>query len=166
MLALSTYSRMFSMLCRVGPQSTRSRVAPRYPLSCARSPRGGNGGSRSRNLPREANSSNCSSQRLSSGLSLIEEPCRKLDDPSKTTRDGESAEELTKIFLSCLHTHFISILEKRLGPSIVRSTPMDFVVTVPAIWSHAAKQTTERAAAMAGFCGSKRIQLISEPVCS
>ncbi|CAM1502083.1 Fc.00g040670.m01.CDS01 [Cosmosporella sp. VM-42] len=87
----------------------------------------------------------------------------KLDDPSKSTRDGESAEELTKIFLSCLHTHFISILERRLGPSIVRSTPMDFVVTVPAIWSLAAKQTTERAAAMAGFCGSQRIQLISEP---
>ena len=41
---------------------------------------------------------------------------------------------------------------------------MDFVVTVPAIWSNAAKEATERAAAVAGFCGSKRIQLISEPV--
>lgn len=74
--------------------------------------------------------------------------------------------ELTKIYLSCLYTHFISILEKRLSPSVVRSTPMDFVVTVPAIWSNAAKQATERAAAMAGFCGNQRIQLISEPVCS
>ena len=41
---------------------------------------------------------------------------------------------------------------------------MDFVVTVPAIWSNAAKEATERAAAVAGFCGNKRIQLISEPV--
>ncbi|KAK7426780.1 hypothetical protein QQZ08_006680 [Neonectria magnoliae] len=40
---------------------------------------------------------------------------------------------------------------------------MDFVVTVPAIWSPAAKQSTERAAAIAGFCGNQRIQLISEP---
>jgi serine/threonine-protein kinase ATR len=40
---------------------------------------------------------------------------------------------------------------------------MDFVVTVPAIWSNAAKEATERAAAVAGFCGNQRIQLISEP---
>ncbi|KAM0208327.1 hypothetical protein ACHAPA_000240 [Fusarium lateritium] len=40
---------------------------------------------------------------------------------------------------------------------------MDFVVTVPAIWSPKAKQSTEQAAAMAGFCGNQRIQLISEP---
>jgi len=40
---------------------------------------------------------------------------------------------------------------------------MDFVVTVPAIWSNGAKEATERAAAMAGFCGNQRIQLISEP---
>lgn len=41
---------------------------------------------------------------------------------------------------------------------------MDFIVTVPAIWSNAAREATERAAAMAGFCGNQRIQLISEPV--
>lgn len=90
--------------------------------------------------------------------------CRRLDEPPKVIKDGESAEELTWIYLSCLHTHFISVLEKRLSPSVVRTIPMDFVVTVPAIWSHAAKATTERAAAKAGFCGNKRILLISEPV--
>lgn len=86
----------------------------------------------------------------------------KLDE-SDQDRDGESPEELTKIYLSCLHAHFIGMLERRLSPSIVRSTPMDFIVTVPAIWSNAAKQATERAAALAGFCGNQRIQLISEP---
>lgn len=89
---------------------------------------------------------------------------RKLDEPGTSPRDGESPEELTKIYLSCLHTHFIGMLERRLSPSIVRSTPMDFIVTVPAIWSNAAKEATERAAAVAGFCGHQRIQLISEPV--
>lgn len=53
-----------------------------------------------------------------------------------------------------------------MSPSVVRATPMDFVVTVPAIWSNAAKEATERAAAVAGFCGNSRIQLISEPVCA
>ncbi|KAG9258601.1 uncharacterized protein F5Z01DRAFT_615130 [Emericellopsis atlantica] len=88
---------------------------------------------------------------------------RKLDEPHKANKDGETPEELTRLYLSCLHTHFISIMEKRLSPSVVRSTPMDFVVTVPAIWSNAAKEATERAAAMAGFCGNQRIHLISEP---
>ncbi|PHH88276.1 hypothetical protein CDD83_7760 [Cordyceps sp. RAO-2017] len=87
----------------------------------------------------------------------------KLDEPGKANKDAESPQELTTIYLSCLHTHFISVLEKRLSPSVVHSTAMDFVVTVPAIWSNAAKQATERAAAMAGFCGNQRIQLISEP---
>ncbi|PHH65262.1 hypothetical protein CDD81_3121 [Ophiocordyceps australis] len=88
----------------------------------------------------------------------------KLDEPERANKDSsESPQELTKVFLSCLHTHFISVLERRLSPGVVHSTPMDFVVTVPAIWSNAAKQATERAAAMAGFCGSQRIQLISEP---
>ncbi|CAJ0548046.1 Ff.00g048000.m01.CDS01 [Fusarium sp. VM40] len=87
----------------------------------------------------------------------------KLDDPVPTSKDEDSAKDLTKVYLSCLHAHFITVLEKRLGPSVVRSTPMDFVVTVPAIWSPKAKQSTEQAAAMAGFCGNQRIQLISEP---
>ncbi|KFA47821.1 hypothetical protein S40293_06413 [Stachybotrys chartarum IBT 40293] len=86
----------------------------------------------------------------------------RLDEPERDN-DGESALELTKIYLSCLHSHFISVLEQRLSPGVVRSTPMDFVVTVPAIWSNASKLLTERAAAMAGFCGSQRIQLITEP---
>lgn len=90
---------------------------------------------------------------------------RKLDEPLKASRDGgESAQELTRIYLKCLHNHFMSVLEKHLSRPVVQSVPMDFVVTVPAIWSNAAKQATERAAAMAGFCGNKRIMLISEPV--
>ncbi|KAF5017062.1 hypothetical protein F66182_11065 [Fusarium sp. NRRL 66182] len=88
----------------------------------------------------------------------------KLDDVAPITKDGESAKDLAKVYLSCLHEHFVSVLEKQLTPSVVKSTPMDFVVTVPAIWSPKAKQSTEQAAAMAGFCSNKRIQLISEPV--
>ncbi|KAK5991079.1 Protein kinase rad3-like protein, partial [Cladobotryum mycophilum] len=87
----------------------------------------------------------------------------KLDEPVKVKKDGESAQELTKIYLSCLHDHFISVLEKRLSPDVVQSTPMDFIVTVPAIWSNTAKQETKNAASMAGFCGNQRITLISEP---
>lgn len=100
---------------------------------------------------------------LQRGHTLTAACRRKLDDPGYVSKDGATPEELTKVYLSCLHTHFISVLEKRLSPGVVRSTPMDFVVTVPAIWSNAAKEATERAAAVAGFCGNQRIQLISEP---
>lgn len=89
---------------------------------------------------------------------------RKLDEPGEETIQGETPRHLTKIFLSSLHDHFIKILEERLSPEVVRFAKMDFVVTVPAIWSPGAKQATESAAAMAGFCGNKRIMLVSEPV--
>ncbi|RFU77784.1 phosphatidyl inositol 3-kinase [Trichoderma arundinaceum] len=87
----------------------------------------------------------------------------RLDEPSDTKTDGESAQELTRIYLSCLYAHFISVLEGQLSPSIVQSTPMDVVVTVPAIWSNSAKQETENAASLAGFGGENKIKLISEP---
>lgn len=98
-------------------------------------------------------------QRITTHLSA-----RKLDDPSGTSGEGETPQQLTKIYLTCLHDHFIKVLEDRLSPAVVRTTPMDFVVTVPAIWTPAAKQATERAAAMAGFCSNRRIILVSEPV--
>ena len=91
---------------------------------------------------------------------------RKLDNQDPAGEEDETPLQLTKIYLSCLHDHFISILERKLSHRVVQMTLMDFVVTVPAIWSNAAKQATERAAAMAGFCGNKRIHLISEPVWS
>ncbi|KAG5971234.1 hypothetical protein E4U55_001289, partial [Claviceps digitariae] len=87
----------------------------------------------------------------------------KLDEPDTPNGDGDTPLQLTKIYLSCLHDHFIRVLENKLSSAVVQATPMDFVVTVPAIWSNTAKQATERAAAMAGFCGSRRIHLISEP---
>jgi molecular chaperone DnaK (HSP70) len=90
---------------------------------------------------------------------------RKLDEPSDTKIEGESAQELTRIYLSCLYSHFIGALESKLSPSVVQSTPMDIVVTVPAIWSNSAKQETERAASLAGFGEEQKIKLISEPVC-
>ncbi|KAG6038727.1 hypothetical protein E4U41_003778 [Claviceps citrina] len=87
----------------------------------------------------------------------------KLDEPDTPNQEGETPLQLTRIYLSCLYDHFIGILERKLTSSAARSTPMDFVVTVPAMWSNTAKMATERAAAMAGFCGDRRIHLISEP---
>ncbi|KAF2790366.1 actin-like ATPase domain-containing protein [Melanomma pulvis-pyrius CBS 109.77] len=87
----------------------------------------------------------------------------KLDDPTSTSTTTQPPEELAQLYLSYLYKHMISILTERLSSSIVKNTPIDFILTVPAIWSNAAKQKTETAAVRAGFKGSKKIHLVSEP---
>jgi molecular chaperone DnaK (HSP70) len=88
----------------------------------------------------------------------------KLDDWGTETTDSLPPEELTKIYLTFLYQHFMKILERQLSASVVQSTPIYFVLTVPAIWSNAAKQKTQKAAEQAGFKGRKKMYLVSEPV--
>ncbi|OXV06305.1 hypothetical protein Egran_05928 [Elaphomyces granulatus] len=87
----------------------------------------------------------------------------RLDDPSGSTTDTKSPEELTRLYLSYLYTHMKYSLEKSLSASTVWSTPIDYVITVPAIWTEAAKQKTLTAAEKAGFKSSKKTYLVSEP---
>jgi len=56
------------------------------------------------------------------------------------------------------------ILEQKLGASVLRTTPIEFVLTVPAIWSELAKQQTLKACKKAGLTTKKQISLVSEPV--
>jgi hypothetical protein len=51
-----------------------------------------------------------------------------------------------------------------LGTQLVSSTPIDYVVTVPAIWSESAKAKTKKAAEEAGFKGSNALYVVTEPV--
>lgn len=57
-----------------------------------------------------------------------------------------------------------STLSTKLSASVFENTPIDCILTVPAIWSLAVKQKTETAAFRAGFKGSKKIHLVTEPV--
>jgi len=64
-----------------------------------------------------------------------------------------------------MHGHMMMVLDKRFGTDVLRITPIEFWFTVPAIWSDAAKSSTQQAARIAGF-GSRpgdQISLISEP---
>jgi len=89
----------------------------------------------------------------------------KLDDPVSGRGDTKPPEELTQLYMSHLYKHLMWTLGERLSSSVVESTPIDFVLTVPAIWSNAAKQKTETAAVRAGFKATKgrKIHLVSEP---
>ncbi|KAG0644000.1 hypothetical protein HOY80DRAFT_1031541 [Tuber brumale] len=68
-------------------------------------------------------------------------------------------------YLSALYAHTIDTLTRRYGESFMAGTPLEWVLTVPAVWSDAAKNATRRAAEGAGMGGpdGKGIRLISEP---
>ena len=88
---------------------------------------------------------------------------RKLNDSSHVDK-GPSPKELTTEYLKKLYAHSRSVIENRLTADVVASVPIDFVVTVPAIWSDRAKQATKAAAEEAGFRGQSALYMVYEPV--
>ncbi|RYP73513.1 hypothetical protein DL771_003552 [Monosporascus sp. 5C6A] len=85
--------------------------------------------------------------------------------PSTENRGtGRDAEKLVTDYLSKLGEHLLYTLRLKLGEALVRNTPFDFILTVPAIWSDLAKSKTLEACKRAGgpFRNSP-ITLISEP---
>jgi molecular chaperone DnaK (HSP70) len=55
-------------------------------------------------------------------------------------------------------------LEQQVGAAILRTIPLEFCLTVPAIWSEAAKEKTLKACQKAGLKSNSEILLVSEPV--
>jgi len=65
-------------------------------------------------------------------------------------------------FLVKVHQHTLDTLRKRYGEAFMNSTRVRFVLTVPAIWSDAARDATREAASHAGI-KKDDIIMISEP---
>lgn len=80
--------------------------------------------------------------------------------------DGREAVDVVADYLKCIYTMFWKVLIEKLGGrDILDVTPIEFWLSVPAIWSDEAKFATRDAARRAGF-GVRRgdqINLISEP---
>jgi molecular chaperone DnaK (HSP70) len=84
---------------------------------------------------------------------------------NKTSAGGEkSAEELTTDYLAEVYKHVLYTLEQKIGATILRTIPIEFCLTVPAIWSEAAKEKTLKACQKAGLKSASEIMLASEPV--
>ena len=67
-------------------------------------------------------------------------------------------------YLSKLGEHLLYTLRQKLGESFMRSVPLEFILTVPAIWSDLAKTKTLDACRRAGWPFEGRpVTLISEP---
>lgn len=80
-------------------------------------------------------------------------------------RGGRNVDKLVTDYISELSNHLMYTLREKLGDSIVKSTPLEYVVTVPAIWSDLAKDKTKKACqAASGLSSTKQpVYLVSEP---
>lgn len=77
---------------------------------------------------------------------------------------GKDVLQVTTDYMKPLYAHLMDHLRKRVARTI-DATPIQFVLTTPAIWSHAAQHSTCEAAKKAGF-GTRpgdTITMISEP---
>ncbi|KAL2179721.1 uncharacterized protein P884DRAFT_237588 [Thermothelomyces heterothallicus CBS 202.75] len=84
---------------------------------------------------------------------------------SAARRGGRDVDRLVTDYVSALGNHLMYTLREKLGEGVVKSTPLEFVITVPAIWSDLAKEKTRQACQKAaGLSATKApIHLISEP---
>jgi molecular chaperone DnaK (HSP70) len=86
------------------------------------------------------------------------------DPKAHSSDDIHTAEQLAKDYLKALKSHLVSILERELGNLQATNTPLEFLITVPAVWSDLAKEKTLVAAEKAGLGDDAPIHMISEPV--
>lgn len=106
---------------------------------------------------------------LDRGTTVVE-----LDDPAlkdlfgkgmlKLPRD-KTANDVCTDYLMGLYDYMVGILSKKYSPEVYAVTPIECWITVPAIWSDAAKEATRSAALKAGF-GSRnfdKVNIIPEP---
>ncbi|RMZ24418.1 hypothetical protein D0859_11529 [Hortaea werneckii] len=66
-------------------------------------------------------------------------------------------------YLTKIYNHTMEMLARRYGESFLSTTKVEFVLTVPAVWSDAAKNATLQAAERAGMGSRHELKLISEP---
>lgn len=83
----------------------------------------------------------------------------------KSLPPGKDAVEVISDYLKGLYNHVLARLTQSYGKEFVDLTPIEFVLTVPAIWTDKARSLTKEAATRAGF-GSRpkdKIGMVSEP---
>jgi len=90
------------------------------------------------------------------------------DNPYSGLSDGKkngdkNSEDLTTDYLTELVKHLMYTLEQKVGATILKSLPLEFCLTVPAIWSEVAKEKTLKACKKAGLKSKAEILLVSEP---
>lgn len=86
-----------------------------------------------------------------------------LETAAQLKRFNKTVVDAVSDYLTQIYKHTMDTLTRRYGESFMASTKVDFVLTCPAVWSDAAKNTTLQAAERAGMGAKSQIQMISEP---
>lgn len=86
-----------------------------------------------------------------------------LDTAAQLKKFNKNVVDAVSDYLTQIYKHTMDTLTRRYGESFMASTKVDFVLTCPAVWSDAAKNTTLQAAERAGMGSRSEIQMISEP---
>jgi hypothetical protein len=73
----------------------------------------------------------------------------------------KSCQDLSTDYLKCIRDHVIGHLERSIGKAVVKSTTIEFTITVPAMWTDKAKKLTLDCAKAAGL--GEQLRIISEP---
>ena len=94
---------------------------------------------------------------VSSGLASNYKDSRRANVPHHTSLDGVVTD-----YLRSLREHTTKILQNKIGEAL-DNMPLEFVITVPAMWPDKAKMETLSCAEDAGFGETSKIRIISEP---
>ncbi|KAF8456975.1 hypothetical protein BGX38DRAFT_1086895, partial [Terfezia claveryi] len=76
---------------------------------------------------------------------------------------GKLPVDVVSDYLKCLKEHALDVLSKSFGTNFWKSIPIEYHLTIPAVWSEAAKNLTLQAAERAGIGSNNELVLIAEP---
>lgn len=86
-----------------------------------------------------------------------------LETAAQLRRFEKTVMEAVSDYLAQIYKHTMETLTRRYGETFMSLTKVQFVLTVPAVWSDSAKDATLKAAEKAGMGKRHELQLISEP---
>ncbi|KAF2093151.1 actin-like ATPase domain-containing protein [Rhizodiscina lignyota] len=86
-----------------------------------------------------------------------------LDTAAQLRKAERTVMDAVADYLTQIYRHTMATLTRRYGEQFMAKTKVDFVMTVPAVWSDSAKAATLQAAERAGMGSRHDLKLISEP---
>jgi molecular chaperone DnaK (HSP70) len=86
-----------------------------------------------------------------------------LETASQLQKCGKTVMDAVSDYLTEIYKHTMETLTRRHGETFMSRTKVEFVLTVPAVWSDSAKNSTLQAAERAGMGNMHNLKLISEP---
>ncbi|KAF2762167.1 actin-like ATPase domain-containing protein [Pseudovirgaria hyperparasitica] len=86
-----------------------------------------------------------------------------LDTAAQLRKYDRTVMDAVSDYLTQIYKHTMETLSRRYGETFMSTTKVEFVLTVPAVWSDSAKNATLQAAERAGMGNMHDLKLISEP---